>query len=211
MKNKIIIIANGTINDEDFHKDLIKDSDVIICADGGANNAKNMGIIPDYIIGDLDSVSLSVIRDHFKNNDKTKIIKDTNQDKTDLELAISLAETLDPTEIIILGAIGNRIDHTIANILCLNKIKSDIKTQIIDDKNIIELVENPKDITGNKNDIVSIIPLTDVLGLSYSGMKWLVSDKDTKFGWFGISNRLTSNKANVSFSKGKLLVIRVRA
>ena len=168
-----------------------------------------MGIIPDYIIGDLDSISKSAIS-YFKKLGKTKIIENKDQDKTDLELAILLAETLDPNEINILGAIGNRIDHTLANIFCLNKIRSDIKTQIIDDKNIIELVEKPIDIIGDKDDIVSIIPLTDISGLSYDGMKWLVSDKDTKFGWFGISNRLTDNKSNISFSKGKILVIRVR-
>jgi len=168
-----------------------------------------MDIIPDYIIGDLDSVSKSTIS-YFKKLGKTKIIENKDQDKTDLELAILLAETLDPNEIIILGAIGNRIDHTLANIFCLNKIKSDIKTKIIDDKNIIELVEKPIDLVGDKDDIVSIIPLTDVSGLSYNGMKWLVSDKDTEFGWFGISNRLTDNNSNISFSKGKILVIRVR-
>jgi len=168
-----------------------------------------MDIIPDYIIGDLDSVSKSTIS-YFKKLGKTKIIENKDQDKTDLELAILLAETLDPNEIIILGAIGNRIDHTLANIFCLNKIRSDIKTKIIDDKNIIELIEKPIDLVGDKDDIVSIIPLTDVSGLSYNGMKWLVSDKDTEFGWFGVSNRLTDNKSNISFSKGKILVIRVR-
>ena len=168
-----------------------------------------MDIIPDYIIGDLDSVSKSTIS-YFKELGKTKIIENKDQDKTDLELAIFLAETLVPNEINILGAIGNRIDHTLANIFCLNKIRSDIKAQIIDDKNIIELVEKPIDIIGDKDDIVSIIPLTDISGLSYNGMKWLVSDKDTEFGWFGISNRLTDNKSNISFSKGKILVIRVR-
>ena len=55
MKNKIAIIANGTINDSKFHLELLKDSDIIICADGGANSAKELGIIPNYVIGDLDS------------------------------------------------------------------------------------------------------------------------------------------------------------
>jgi len=208
MKNKIAIIGNGTINDIIFHKNLLQNINVIICADGGANNAKKIGIIPDYIIGDLDSTSSDVLG-FFKNN-KTKIIKNNNQNKTDLELAISLAESLNPNEIIILGAIGCRIDHTIANILCLDKIKSNIKSQIIDNRNIIELVEYSKDIIGEKDEIISVIPMTDILGLSYKGMKWLVSNKNTKFGWFGISNKLLQNKANVSFKKGKLLLIRVR-
>ena len=208
MKNKIAIIAKGTINNINFHKNLLKDVDIIICADGGVNNAKKIGVTPDFIIGDLDSADSSIL-DFYKNT-KTKVIKDTNQDKTDLELALSLAESLDPHEILILGAIGDRIDHTLANILCLNKIKPGIKAQIIDDKNTVELVDKKIDIVGNKDDIVSVIPLTDVSGLSYTGLKWLVSDKHTKFGWFGISNRLTQNNATISLSEGKLLVIHVK-
>jgi len=208
MKNKIAIIANGTINDADFHKDLLKKVDVIICADGGANIAHDLNIVPDFIIGDLDSVKSTVLQ-YFIELGKTKIKKDTDQKKTDLELALSLAETLDPYEILILGAVGDRIDHTLANILCLTKIKSDVKAQIIDNKNIIELVENSSDIVGNKDDIVSVVPLTNVFGLTYNGLKWLVSNKDTKFGWFGISNRLSDSNANISLKEGKLLVIRV--
>jgi len=197
MKNKIAIIANGYIKNPKFHKDLLKDADIIICADGGANNAKKIGVTPNYIIGDLDSASKSSI-ELFK--DKSKIIKDNNPDKTDMELALSFAETLTPSEILITGAIGDRIDHTLANIMCLDKIKSDVKAQIVDEKNIIELVENSADISGdNKNDIISIVPITDISNLCYTGLKWNVENLDTNIGWFGISNRLEEKNANISF------------
>jgi len=167
-----------------------------------------MGIIPDYIIGDLDSADIKTI-DYFKDK-KTKVIHDTNPDKTDMELAISLAETLSPSEIIILGAIGDRIDHTLANILCLTYIKSDVKAKIVNEKNIIELVEDSIDLNGKKDDIISIVPLTDISDLNYSGLKWNVKDLKTNLGWFGICNKLENDQANISFSKGKILVIRVR-
>jgi len=92
--------------------------------------------------------------------------------------------------------------------MCLNCIKSDVKARIIDEKNTIELVESSIEIEGDTNNIVSVIPLTDVSGLSYTGLKWLVSDKDTKFGWFGISNKLSNSHANISLKEGKILVIR---
>ena len=207
MKNKIAIIANGYVKNADFHKDLLKDADIIICADGGADNAKKIGVIPNYIIGDLDSASKSSI-EFFK--DKSKIIKDNNPDKTDMEIALSLAETLAPYEILIMGAIGDRIDHTLANIMCLDKIKSDVKAQIVDEKNIIELVENSADISGDKNDIISIVPITDISNLCYTGLKWNIENLDTNIGWFGISNRLEEKNANISFSNGKILLIRIR-
>ncbi len=205
---KIAIIGNGVVNNIEFHKNLLEKIEIILCADGGASNAKKIGVIPTHIIGDLDSTTKELI-DFFKSK-KTKIIQDKNQDKTDMELAIELAESLKPDEIIILGAIGYRIDHTLANILCLNKINKNINARIIDDRNIIELIDNSKDILGKKDEIISIIPLTDVIDLSYKGMKWLISNKNTKLGWFGISNKLTEIKAKISLKKGKILIIMVR-
>jgi thiamine pyrophosphokinase len=209
MKNKIAIIANGTITNYDFYKKILQDFNFIICADGGANITKELDIIPDYIIGDMDSIKTSVFN-FYKELNKTKIIKDTNPDKTDLELAIKLAETLNPFKINIFGAIGNRIDHTLANILCLDKIKPGIKVEIIDDKSTILLVKESIEITGEKNDIISIIPLSDINNLNYTGFKWNVKNLDTKIGWFGISNKILNKKASINFLKGKILIIKLR-
>ena len=209
MKNKIAIIANGKIKNNKFHKEILQNYNIIICADGGANIAKKLDIIPNFIIGDLDSIKTSVIN-FYRDLNKTKIIKDTNQDKTDLELSIELAETFNPSTITIFGAIGNRIDHTLANVYCLSRIKQNIKAEIIDEKVIVQLVKKSLEITGDKNDIVSVLPISDVNCLNYTGFKWNVKNLDTKIGWFGISNILINKKANVNFSKGKVLIIRLR-
>ncbi len=207
MKNRIAIVANGEIKNKEFNK-VLEDFDIIICADGGANKLKKTGIKPGYIIGDLDSINSS--NHSFFKKSNTKIIKDTNQDKTDLELAIELAETLSPSEITIFGAIGKRIDHTLANLYCLDKINPDIKSKIVDNHCVIELVTKDTEINGSKNDIISVIPISDVTNLNYDGFKWNVKNLDTKAGWFGLSNKLEKNKANISFSKGKILIVRVK-
>jgi thiamine pyrophosphokinase len=209
MKNKIAIIANGSVNNHNMHKEMLKQFNIIICADGGANISRTLEITPNYIIGDMDSIHDSNLT-YFKEKNKTKIIKDLNQNKTDLELAISLAQSLDPSEIIIFGAIGNRIDHTLSNILCLIKIKKHIKSMIVDDKNTIELIDKNTEIIEGKNDLISVIPLSDVSKLNYTGLKWNVNNINTKSGWFGISNEILEEKATINFSSGKILLIRVR-
>jgi thiamine pyrophosphokinase len=209
MKNKIAIIANGTIKNYDFHKKILKDFDIIICADGGANIAKELDIIPNYIIGDFDSIKISVFN-HFKKINKTKFIKDADDGKTDLELAINLAETFNPSALKIFGAIGDRIDHTLANIYCLDKISKDISAEIIDDKNTIQLIKKATAIKGEKNDIVSVLPLSDVSNLNYLGFKWNIKNLDTKAGWFGISNKMLGDNASINFSDGKILIVKVR-
>ncbi len=209
MKNKIAIIASGPLKNKEYHKDLLKDFDIYICADGGSNTIKEIGITPDYIVGDLDSIKDSVYQ-FFKKNDKTKIIKDTDQDKTDLELAIDLAKKLDPKEIIIFCAIGNRIDHTLANIYCLDKIDTKIKSKIVDGKTTIKLLKKDYGFSCNKEDIISVIPISDVSNLNYSGFKWNVKNLETESGWFGLSNKLVEDKGSISFDSGKILVIKVR-
>ena len=205
MINKTLIFANAPIKNIGFYKEIIKDADKIICADGGANIAKEMGIIPDYIIGDLDSIKKDLLT-FFQ--DKTIIIKDKDQNKSDLELAIKLAESLPSKEIIIIGALGKRIDHTIANIFSLDQIKNAEKAIILDEYNSIELVKDNRIIKTNKNEIISILPISNVKNLCLSGFKWDVKNLDTKSGWFGLSNITKDENVKISFDKGKILVVK---
>jgi thiamine pyrophosphokinase len=205
----IIIIANGTINNLNFHKKLIKQSDLIVCADGGANHCPKLKIAPNFVIGDLDSIKPALLK-KFKNSKKTKVIYDPDQNKLDLELAIKLAESFKPEKINIIGALGDRMDHTLANIICLGQINRKIKAKIINEKNEIELVDKICEIKGKKGDIVSIIPLDLVKGLTYTGLKWGVKNKSVDLGWLGICNKMTGNKATIKLQQGKVLVIRSR-
>jgi thiamine pyrophosphokinase len=204
---RIAIVANGELKDRMFYENNLEKADVIICADGGANKLLEWNITPDYVIGDMDS-----IRDHVleRLKKKIKVIFDSDQDKTDMMRAIGLANSLNPAEITIFGAIGDNIDHTLSNLICLDQIDRKIKARILDEKNEIFLVDSELKLEGKEGDIISIIPLTDAEGLSYEGLKWSLKNKDVGFGWFGTRNRMTGNKCRISLKKGKLLVIRVR-
>lgn len=133
---KICIILNGEIKNYDYINSVIlKGSyDYIICSDGGANHAYSMNIVPDYIIGDLDSVNENII-EYYKSK-KVKFEKfPTKKDETDTELCIELSDKLKAKEIHLIGALGGRIDHTIANINLLYYIrKRGITPKIISEK-----------------------------------------------------------------------------
>lgn len=58
---KVLIISNGDIRDYNFYEELLKDVDMVICADGGANHAYQMKIKPDLIIGDIDSIKEEIL------------------------------------------------------------------------------------------------------------------------------------------------------
>ncbi len=166
-----------------------------------------MDIIPDCIIGDLDSITKQTLS-HFQ--EKTKIINEPDQDKTDLELAIQQAIQNDAEEIIIHCGIGQRLDHTLANLLTLSQIPSNIKGKIITENTTVSLIQNKASIDKKTEETISIIPLEPTEGLTYHGMKWDVTDLTTKAGWFGISNRVEEKQATIQLSKGSLLLIQIK-
>ena len=201
---KAAIICNGLM--KEFKKEWLKGVDLIIAADGGSNHCKKYKITPHYIVGDMDSVTENVLLGFLKKV-KTIVIKDTDQNKTDLQLAIELAKEHKATEYVILGAISTRIDHTIANLYCLDRIK---KGKIIDEKNEVFFVRKSIELKGKKGQTVSVIALSDVKGLTYEGLKWGVKNRDVKNRWSGICNVMLKNKAKVSLKKGKILVMKTR-
>ncbi len=203
---KIAIVANGTLSKTNFIKAELCRADIIICADGGANKISKLGIVPNYVIGDLDSLSKDFIS---KLKKKVKVIRDSDQDSTDLQKAIALAERLRPNEITILGAIGDNLDHTISNVYCLDMINPKIKARLLDDKNEVFLVKSSIELNGKKGDTVSIIPISEVKELSYHGLKWGVKDKDVSPTWFGTRNQMVGSKCRISLKKGKVLVIKI--
>ncbi len=211
MSNKtlenIVILVNGTVDSPQLHKNILSQSDVIICADGGANHAKRLDVIPDYVIGDMDSVEPKLLQ-QLQENQTTQVIIDEDQNKTDFELAIELAISLNPESIIILGAIGDNMDHTLANILSLKNIPAHIQASIVDANNAINLVTDEIEINGKQDEIVSVIALTEITGLTYNGLKWPMTNADVPFGWLGIRNRMLGDKASISLTSGIIAVIK---
>lgn len=209
MRQKIVVIvANGHLKNNTFNKKELQQANIIICADGGANKITLLKITPHYLIGDMDSIKPGILAQLKKS---IVVIVDQRQHNTDLEKAILFAEKLRPTEIKILGAIGNHLDHTIANTISLHHVNKKIKISIIDEQHTIFLLnDNALEISGKRGDIISVIPITPIHGLSYHGLKWLVKNKKVTTGWCGVRNQMTANKARIHLKKGKALVIKIR-
>ena len=205
----IAILANGEVKNTEFLKSKIQETDFFICADGGANHARKIEMIPDCIIGDLDSISPENLT-YFQNQKKTKIIKNSDQNKTDMELAIYLAQEYSPEKIMIFGALGKRIDHALANIVCLLKIPKKIQTSIIDEQNEIQIVRESIQFRGKKGDIISAITLSNVESLSYQGLYWDVQNENKPPFWIGICNKMLGKKAKINIKKGCLLTFRTK-
>jgi thiamine pyrophosphokinase len=144
----------------------------------------------------------------YEQSDATKVIFDPDQDKTDTQLATQLALQYSPDKILFFGATGKRIDHTLANIFGLLHIPQEISTCIIDRHSEIFLVRDRIDITGKKDDTVSVLSLSELKSLSYSGLFWNVEKQDKPALWSGICNKMTEERASVGVEKGLVLMIK---
>ncbi len=119
---RAIIFANGRMESPPPITKSVLPSDLIIAADGGSLHCKTLGIIPNVIIGDFDSIGTKDISP-YKEVGVEIVQHPTHKDETDLELALQYAVNHGVTKVHIIGALGNRWDMTLSNILLAVNIK----------------------------------------------------------------------------------------
>ncbi len=208
---KAVVFANADIEDYGFCEEYIKDA-VIISCDGGMRHTMKLGIVPDYIVGDFDSVSPEVL-DYYKKQDIELKQVPCRKDETDMELGINHAVELGADDITLIGGIGSRLDHTLANIFQLIKLeKLGIKARIVNERNNITLCTGKAEIYGKKGDLVSFIPITDVVaGVYTKGLEYplenAVMHMDSPMG---VSNVMEGDYAEYSFKSGMALIIKAK-
>ncbi|WP_455542334.1 thiamine diphosphokinase [Intestinibacter sp.] len=210
---KACIVLNGVVNDYDKTKDIIKreNYNYIIGADGGCNHLYRMEIVPDYVIGDLDSIDKDLIEYYESKNVIFKKFP-THKDQTDSEICVHLAKTLNATEIDFIGALGGRIDHALSNIGFMYSVyEMGIKPRILTSEEEVFIVHNDtKKVKGNKGDTISILAIKgDVSGVTLKNLEYpLDNAKVTYLSPLGISNVMLEDECEISVKEGYLLVIR---
>ncbi len=210
---RVCIILNGEIKNYDYIKNIINKNnyDYIVCADGGANHSYNMGIIPDYIIGDLDSIYSEII-EFYKLKDVKFEKFPSKKDETDTEICVYLASKLNAKEIDFIGALGGRLDHMIANINLLYYVRNKgIYTKIISEHEDIYIAINEEiTISGDIGDTISVIPLNgDAKGVTLENLEYPLNNYDMKFYLpLGISNVMLDEKCSVKVEQGSLIIIK---
>ncbi len=206
---RVVLIANGDCRDLDFHRQQVWDGDYIICADGGSRHALAMGLRPDLIMGDVDSLD-PVLGRNLEYIATDFMIFPPEKDKSDLELAMDHAIGLNPEEILLLGALGgSRADHTYANLLMLTvPHKAGIVTRIVGERQEIRLMERELTVSGSPRDYISLFPLQgDVEGVYTEGLRYPLCGETLHFASTrSLSNEFTSYEARITAESGLLIV-----
>jgi thiamine pyrophosphokinase len=209
--HRIVIFANGELSDLKKARAILQRDDHIICADGGTRHALSLGHKPDLIIGDLDSAEKADLR---KLRDDVSIeLFPCDKNQTDLELAIQRAVELKPERIVIVAALGGRLDQTLANIALLSDSQlATFDIRLDDGMEEILFCRSRVEVQGRNGDIVSLIPWgVPVQRVQTQGLKWALNDETlhpdkTR----GVSNEMLSDTASITIRSGLLLVVHKR-
>ena len=177
---KCIIIANGKSPTKKNIEYFVQTGySTIICADGGANSAKKIGITPDFIIGDLDSVDTGTLK-YFRN--KSKIIKVKRQNDTDVEKCLKFAIRNKYNEVVLLGVTGNRLDHTIGNLGIVLKFFKKIRTHIVAENSLLTPYNNFVSLKSKESEIISIYAFDEKTSITSMGLKYPLKNSKLPFG-----------------------------
>jgi|SRR5215207_7573202 len=209
---RIIIFANGEMPNPDRARSLLQNDDYIICADGGTRHALTLNVRPDLIIGDMDSAEKEQVQ-KLQEHDVSIELFPHDKNETDLELAINHALELGPKQIIIIAALGGRLDHTLGNVALLTDVRlSTFDVRLDDGVEEILLCRGQVQVHGRSGDIVSLIPWQGAVSeVQTTNLKWALH-KETLYPdkTRGISNEMTDNTASISIGLGLLLVVHRR-
>ncbi len=207
-----IIFANGefcqTVNEIN-----ITDNDLVIAADGGSGHCQTLGIIPDVLIGDLDSTSKDLIQE-WQNAGALVVRHPAQKDETDLELALLHAQAEGASEIIVYGAVGGRLDMTFGNLLLLAHPELNCPVTLICSGEEVRALRPGESLVlhGAPSDIVSLLSLgPGESRIRTEGLEYPLEDEDLGFGLTrGISNQMAAEQAVIQLEKGLLVVIHTR-
>jgi thiamine pyrophosphokinase len=216
--NKALIVTNGYIKDPGLtYKRITKfydygENTLIIAADGGAGNCFNLKLMPDIVIGDMDSINIGIIE---KLNIEHKTIKfissSTEKDESDTQLAVDYAARRGINNILIVGAIGDRIDHSLANLFLLSSpLYEALNIKILAGSYEIFTSNKSLNIEGEPGKTLSIFSLTPyTFFIKTSGLKYKLKNEKLFFSPVrGLSNIFLGNKAKLDIKEGTLLLIK---
>lgn len=210
---KAVIFANGDL-DPDFvqlpeHEDIL-----VLAANGGSLHCQRLGLRPDILIGDLDSLPDHLLEEWRRSGVKI-LAHPPRKDETDLELALKHAQKLGAENIVVYGALGKRLDMTLTNFFLLAHPALDCELEIRAQNQRLLALKGGCELTiaGQPGDMLSLIPLVPrTRGITTHNLEYPLTDEALRFGATrGISNVFQTDQVKVSLDDGVLAVIHTPA
>ncbi len=201
---RAIIFANGEVSDLAAARAVLRPDDTLVAADGGLRYYRALGLEPQVVVGDLDSIEAGEAAALTAAGVRVERFP-ARKNETDLELALRQALADGADDVLIFGALGGRWDQTLANLLLLaHPDFRTVRVRLLDGPQQIYLVQGQTVVEGQPGDTVSLIALNgDALGVTTDGLEYPLARGTLRFGsTLGISNVLVGTRAAVSVEQG---------
>ena len=204
---RCIILANGKAPAKSVISYLLdKKNSILFCADGGANSARKLGLLPKFIIGDLDSIQEKTINYY---SGKSKIIRLQRQNDTDVEKCLKQAIKLKFDEAILMGVTGDRLDHTFCNLGIAIKYFEKIKITIIAENSLLTVLTGINDLKTIPGETISVYGINSKTRITSVGLKYPLKNLALPFGQKeSTSNIALRNRVELKVTGGVIFVIR---
>ncbi len=203
MVRNVLLLCNGEPPRRSLARRLARASDWIVAADGGANAARALGLVPDVIIGDLDSLKPAT-RGAFR---ASLVLRVSRQDNTDLEKALDFLVARRVRSVTILGSTGKRVDFTLGNFSVLWKYSSRLNLRFAGDSWYAVAVGTRRTIRARRGTTVSLLPFGPCRGITLRGLRYPLTDASMRVGDTGLSNVVVRSPFTVRVRRGAMLLL----
>jgi len=206
------VFVNGPLAENPHLKEMIHPGDWLVAVDGGYRLLKAIGLKPELVIGDLDSISARELDEIQRGMIPIQRFP-KHKDETDLELALNAVLGRGSRSIRIVGAQGGRLDQSLGNLfLLLRPELADLDVRMEDGETEAWLIRKEGWVKGQTGDVVSLLPVGNpVHGVTTYGLEYpLHSETLWTYRTRGISNVMESDEARIEILEGLLICVHIR-
>lgn len=200
----VILIANGELTNDFEMEARVRSGCPVVAVDGGSNHCQILGILPDVIVGDLDSIAPGILTS-YAGIETYRFPQE--KDQTDLELAINLVmEKYLPERVYVYGALGIRTDHLLGNLSLVTRYPGLVYLESA--RESIWALGKKSFISTRPNQLISLFSIgCSASGVTTSGLQWELVDATLDARFYSISNRALGHAVEVTFRDGTLVCL----
>jgi thiamine pyrophosphokinase len=202
MEKNAIIIANGEFPKQAYLHEKIRSATMIICCDGAVQKMLDFGKNPNFIVGDLDSIS-----EENKIKFSDILIRDEDQNTNDLTKAVKFCVNKGIEVLEILGATGNREDHALGNISLLANYMDELKSvKMFTDYGVFTPISETTAFESFENQAVSIFSITPETLITSANLAYPIKNQKFHSWWEGTLNRSLGEQFTIAMDLGKIII-----
>jgi len=206
-ESRVLLLCNGDYPSRAIAQELANRAQFVLCADGGANVARRLAVLPDLILGDFDSMSTDT--KEFYRTSGTEMLYLERQNDTDFEKALLLLLEKGMCNVDLLGVTGGLLDHTFGNMSIILRYVRNFDFVLYDPHYRVDIILNSTIFPSKRGDRVSVVPLRASTGVRYEGLRYTLHGETLEIGRLeGTCNEAVAEEFTVHVDDGVLLVFR---